>query len=95
MLNFNCKCESISSFEIVPEYFLVTLGKIQLLENHLPRDDKLTLNQSPSGLSIGVEMLTPEVDLAPEVDLPAVKYYHKVLHLGCPRSASEHRNAKY
>ena len=37
---------------------MLTLGKIQLLENHLPRDDKLTLNQSPSTLSIEVEMLT-------------------------------------
>ena len=36
----------------------MTLSKIQLLENHLPRDDKLALNQSPSGLSIGAEMLT-------------------------------------
>ena len=45
-------------FEVVPEYFLLTLGKIQFLENHLPRDNKLTLNYSPSGLSIGVEMLT-------------------------------------
>ena len=57
MLNFSCECEGISSFEVVPEYFLLTLGKIQFLENHLPRDNKLTLNQSPSGLSIGVEML--------------------------------------
>ena len=58
LLNFSCECEGISSFEVVPEYFLLTLNKIQLLENHLPRDDKLTLNQSPSGLSIGVEILT-------------------------------------
>ena len=57
-LNFSCEGEGISSFEVVPEYFLLTLGKIQFLENHLPRDNKLTLNQSPSGLSIGVEMLT-------------------------------------
>ena len=34
------------------------MGKIQLLENHFPRDDKLTLNQSLSRVSIGVEMLT-------------------------------------
>ena len=58
LLNFSCECECISSFEVVPEYFLLTLGKIQFLENHLPRDNKLTLNQSPSGLSIEVEMLT-------------------------------------
>ena len=57
LINFSCECEGISSFEVAPGYFLLTLGKIQLLENHLPRDDKLTLNQSPSGLSIGVEML--------------------------------------
>ena len=57
LLNFSFECECISSFEVVPEYFLLTLGKIQFLENHLPRDNKLTLNQSPSGLSIGVETL--------------------------------------
>ena len=38
--NFNCKCEGIFSFEVVPDQFLLTLGKFQLLENHLPRDDK-------------------------------------------------------
>ena len=57
-LNVSCECEGISSFEVVPENYLLTLGKIQLLENHLPRDDKLALNQSPNRLSIGVEMLT-------------------------------------
>ena len=36
------------SFEVIPEYFFLTLDKIQLLENHLPRYNKLTLNQSPS-----------------------------------------------
>ena len=35
-LNFSCEGEGISSFEVVPEYFLLTLGKIQFLENHLP-----------------------------------------------------------
>ena len=39
------KCEGISYFEIVPENFLLTLGKTHLLENHLPRDGKLTLNR--------------------------------------------------
>ena len=58
LLNFSCECEGISSFEVVPAYFLLTLGKIQFLENHLPRDNILTLNESPSGLSIGVEILT-------------------------------------
>ena len=58
LLNFSCECEGISSFEVVAECFLLTLSKIQLSENHLPRDDKLTLNQGPSGLSTGVEMLT-------------------------------------
>ena len=58
LLIFSCEYEGISSFEVVPECFLLTLGKIQFLENHLPRDNKLTLNYSPSGLSIGVEMLT-------------------------------------
>ena len=58
LLNFSFEGEVISSFQVVPEYFLLTLGKIQFLENHLPRDNKLTLNQSPSGLSIEVEMLT-------------------------------------
>ena len=58
LLNFSCKCEVISYFEVVPKYFLLTLGKIQLLENHLPRDDKVTLNQSPSRLSNEAEMLT-------------------------------------
>ena len=58
LLNFSCECEGISSFEVVPEYFLLTLGKIQLLQKHLPRDNKLSRNQSPSRLSIGVEMLT-------------------------------------
>ena len=58
LLNFSCECEGISSSKVVPEYFLLTLCKIQFLENHLPRDNKLTLNQSPSGLSIGVEMST-------------------------------------
>ena len=58
MLNFSCECEGISSFEVVPENFLLTLRKIQLLENHVPREYKLALNQSPSGLCIGVEMLT-------------------------------------
>ena len=57
LLNFSFECECISSFEVVPEYFLLTLGKIQFLENHLPRDNKLTLNQSPCGMSIGVETL--------------------------------------
>ena len=36
----------------------MALGKIQSFENHLLRDDKLTLNQRPSGLCIGVKMLT-------------------------------------
>ena len=58
LVNFSCECESISSLEVVPEYFLQILSKIQLLENHLPRNDKLTLNQVPIGLSIGTEMLT-------------------------------------
>ena len=58
LLNFSCKCEDISSFEVVPENFLLTLGKTWLLENHLPTDDKLTLNQSSSGLCIGVQILT-------------------------------------
>ena len=57
LLNFSFECECISSFEVVPEYFLLTLSKIQFLKNHLPRDNKLTLKQSPSGLSIGVETL--------------------------------------
>ena len=57
MCNFSFECECISSLEVVPEYFLLTLGKIQFSENHLPRDNKLTLNQSPSGLSIGVQKL--------------------------------------
>ena len=48
LLSFSCECEGISSFEIVPEFFLLTLGKIQLLENHLPRQDKLTLNSKRS-----------------------------------------------
>ena len=58
LLDFCCGCEGISSFEVLPEYFLLILRKIQLLENHFPRDNIQTLNQSPSGLSIGVEMLT-------------------------------------
>ena len=59
LLNFSCDCKDISSFEVVPGYFLLSLGKIQLLENHLLRDEKLTLNQSPSRLGIWVtEMLT-------------------------------------
>ena len=58
LLNFSCKGEGITSFEVAPEHFLLTLGKIQFLKNHLLRDNKLTLNQSPTGLSIGVEMLT-------------------------------------
>ena len=41
----------------MPKYFLLTLSKIQFLKNHLPRDNKLTLKQSPSGLSIRVETL--------------------------------------
>ena len=57
LLNFSFECECISFFEVVPEYFLLTLGKIQFLENHLPRDNKFTLNQSPGGPSIGVETL--------------------------------------
>ena len=57
LLNFSFECECIFSFEVVPECFLLTLGKIQFLENHLPRDNKLTLNQSPCGMSIGVETL--------------------------------------
>ena len=57
LLNFSCEGEGISYFEVAPEYVLLTLGKIQFLENHLPRDNKLTLNQSSNGLSIGVEML--------------------------------------
>ena len=56
-LSFIGECEDISSFEVVPEYCLLTLGNIQLLGNHLSRDDKLTFNQSPSGLSNGTEML--------------------------------------
>ena len=58
LLDFCCGCEGISSFEVLPEYFLLILRKIQLLENHFRRDNIQTLNQSPSGLSIGVEMLT-------------------------------------
>ena len=50
LLSFRCKCDGISFFEVVNEHFLLTLGKIQLLENHLLRDHKLTLDQSPSGL---------------------------------------------
>ena len=57
MYSFSFECECISSFEVVPEYFLLTLGKIQFSENHLPRENKLTLNQSLSGLSIGVQTL--------------------------------------
>ena len=53
-LLISCKFESISYFEVVPEQFFLTLGKIQLLENHLPRGNKLTLNESPSWLSIGI-----------------------------------------
>ena len=56
----NSSCKSISSSKVIPEYFLMTLGKFQFSENHLPRDDKLTLNQSLSGLFIGDEMLTLE-----------------------------------
>ena len=41
----------------MPEYFLLTLSKIQFLKNHLPRDNKLTLKQSPIGLIIEVETL--------------------------------------
>ena len=52
----NCSIEGISSFEFVPENFLLTLGKIQLLENQI--DVKLAPNQSPIGLSVGLEMLT-------------------------------------
>ena len=61
LLNFNCECEGIFFLEVVPENFLLTLGKIQFLENRLPSDDKLALNQSPNGLSIGVEMLNQRV----------------------------------
>ena len=57
LLNFSFESECTSSFGVVPEYFLLTLDKIQFLENHLPRDNKLTLNQSPTGLSIEVETL--------------------------------------
>ena len=57
MPNFSFECECISSFEVVPKYFLLTLSKIPFLKNHLPRDNKLTLKHSPSGLSIGVEAL--------------------------------------
>ena len=57
LLNFSLQCECISSFKVVPNYVLLTLNKIQFLKNHLPRDNKLTLKQSPSGLSIGVETL--------------------------------------
>ena len=57
MYSFSFECECISSFEVVPEYFLLTLSKIQFLKNHLPRDNKLTLKQSPSRLNIGVETL--------------------------------------
>ena len=57
LLNFSFECECISSFEVVLEYFLLILSKIQCLKNHLPRDNKLTLKQSPSGLSIRVETL--------------------------------------
>ena len=41
----------------MPQYFLLTLDKIQFLENRLPKGKELTLNQSPSGLSVGVETL--------------------------------------
>ena len=58
MLNFSCKYEGISSFEVVSEHLLLKLGKIQLLENHVPRVGKLLLNQSPSRHCIGVETLT-------------------------------------
>ena len=57
LLNFSFECECISFFELVPEYFLLTLGKIHFLENRLSRDNKFTLNQSPGGPSIGVEKL--------------------------------------
>ena len=46
------------SIEVVAEYYLLTLDKIKLLGNLLPRDDKLTLNHSPNELCIGVKMLT-------------------------------------
>ena len=57
LLHFSLEYECISSFEVVTNYFSLTLNKIQFLKNHLPRDNKLTLKQSPSGLSIGVETL--------------------------------------
>ena len=57
LLSFSFECECISSSEVVPEYFLLTLDKIQFLENHLRKDKIFTLNQSPSGLGIGVETL--------------------------------------
>ena len=57
LLNFSFEWEYISSFEVVPKYFLLTLSKTQFLKNHSPRDNKSTLKQSPSGLSIGVETL--------------------------------------
>ena len=57
LLSFSFECECISSFEVVLEYFLLTLSKIQFLKNHLSRDNKLTLKQSPSGLIIRVETL--------------------------------------
>ena len=63
LLSFSCECEGISSFEVVPDNFLLTLDKIQLLENHFPRDDKLAQNQSPNGLSIWIEMLTQRVQI--------------------------------
>ena len=57
LLNFGCKREVISSFGVVPEHFLLALTKIKLLENHLPKCDKLTLNQSPNGLCIETQLL--------------------------------------
>ena len=57
LLNFSFEWEYISSFEVVPKYFLLRLSKIQFLKNHSTRDNKSTLKQRPSGLSIGVETL--------------------------------------
>ena len=58
LLSFRCECESISYCEVLPGRFLLALDKFQLLENHLLRDDKLSLNQSRSGLCIKADMLT-------------------------------------
>ena len=56
LFNFNCKCEAISSFEVVLEYFLLILCWLgSVIRKPFSKRHQI---KSPSGLNIGSKILS-------------------------------------